>query len=289
MARLPMTVLRVVTLAPALLVSVVLIVVVCALLPPALGLVAFLAAVGLIVALAAGQLVVPAIATLTRSRLATTAELQVMAPMLAGLGSRGVDVGRVFVRRRQGPSIPVAMGIASRGVVVTAELLEATYTGTITTEECASVVAHAVGRRRAIRPHLELAVLATSSPWRLVVVSFRTVGKAFAWVPFMELAWTLRGVVGVTCVVQSIAEGRAAPGVLGGAVIALTYLVPAANRRVESGAQEAADDLVVSLGLGPVLAGLLRRQGSPMTIERLQRLQTAVDVPLTPRLHLVRG
>ena len=64
MMRFPMTVLRVVTLAPALLVSVVLTVVVCALLPPALGLVAFLAAGGLLVALAVGQLQVPAIAML---------------------------------------------------------------------------------------------------------------------------------------------------------------------------------------------------------------------------------
>jgi len=71
MMRFPMTVLRVVTLAPALLVSFVLTVVVCALLPPALGLVAFLVAAGLLVALALGQFEVPAIATLTLSRLAT--------------------------------------------------------------------------------------------------------------------------------------------------------------------------------------------------------------------------
>ena len=58
--RFPMTVLRAVTLAPALLVSFVLTVVVCALLPPALGLVAFMAAGGVLVALALGQLQEPA-------------------------------------------------------------------------------------------------------------------------------------------------------------------------------------------------------------------------------------
>ena len=46
--RFPMTLLRVVTLGPALLVSFVLTVVVCALLPPALGLVAFMAAGGVL-------------------------------------------------------------------------------------------------------------------------------------------------------------------------------------------------------------------------------------------------
>ena len=54
-------------------------------------------------------------------------------------------------------------------------------------------------------------------------------------------------------------------------------------------AQAAADQLVVSLGLGSVLAGLLRRHGHPMTLERLQRLETTVEQPQRPRLHLVHG
>lgn len=287
--RFSMTVLRVVTLAPALLVSFVLTVVVCALLPPALGLVAFLVAAGLLAALALGQFEVPAIATLTLSRLATAAELQVMAPVLAELGGRGIDVGALFVRRRQGPSTPVAVAIADRAVVVTPGLVEAMYRGGVTTAEAAAAMAHAVGRRRAIRPRLELAVLAATTPWRLVVGTFRGVGRAFAWLPFMRLAWTLRGVVGVICIVQSVAEGRAAPGILGGAVIALTYLAPAASRRIEAWSEAAADQLVVSLGLGSVLAGLLRRHRHPMTLERLERLETAVEQQPRPRLHLVHG
>lgn len=287
--RFPMTVLRVVTLAPALLVSFVLIVVVCALLPPALGLVAFMAAAGLLVALAIGRLEGPAVAALTRSRPTTAAELQVMAPVLAELGGRGVDVDALFVRRRQGPSTPVAVAIADRAVVVTPGLVDAAYRGGVTVAEAAAAMAHAVGRRRAIRPRLELAVLAATAPWRLVVATFRGVGRAFAWLPFMRLAWTLRGVVGVICVVQSVAEGRATPGILGGAVIALTYLVPAAGRRIEARSEAAADELVVSLGLGAVLAGLLRRHGHPMTLERLQLLETVVETPERPRLHLVHG
>lgn len=287
--RFPMTVLRVVTLAPALLVSFVLTVVMCALLPPALGLAALLAAAGLLVALAIGQLEVPGIAALTRSRPATAAELQVMAPVLGELGGRGVDVDALFVRWRQGPSTPVAVAIADRAVVVTPRLVDAVYRGGVTAAEAAATMAHAVGRRRAIRPRLELAVLAATTPWRLVVATFRGVGRAFAWLPFMRLAWTLRGVVGVICTVQSVAEGRAAPGILGGAVIALTYLVPAAGRRIEARSEAEADQFLLSLGLGPVLAGLLRRYGHPMTLERMQRLETAVEQPQRPRLHLVHG
>ena len=287
--RFPMTVLRAVTLAPALLVSFVLTVVVCALLPPALGQVTFMAACGVLVALAQGQLQEPAVATLTRSRPATEAEVRVMAPVLAELGGRGVDVGALFVRRIQRPSTPVAVAIGRRTVVVSPGLVEATYRGDVTGAEATAALAHAAGRRQALRPRLELAVLAATTPWRLMVATSRGVGRAFAWLPFMGLAWTLRGVVGVICVVQSVVEDRTWAGLLGGAVIALTYLVPAAGRRIELHTEAQADRFVLSLGLGPALAGLLRRYGHPMTLERMQRLETAVEQPQRPRLHLVHG
>ncbi|KRF19894.1 hypothetical protein [Nocardioides sp. Soil796] len=63
-----------------------------------------------------------------------------MAPVLAELGGRSVGVDALFVRRRQGPSTPVAVGserkpcgawlawaIADRAVVITAGLVDATY------------------------------------------------------------------------------------------------------------------------------------------------------------------
>lgn len=294
MMRFPMAVLRVVTLAPALLVSFVLTAVVCALLPPALGLVAFMAAGGFLVALAMGQLHQPAIAVLTSSRPATEAEFRVLAPALAELDGRGVDVAAVVVRRVQRPSTPVAVAIGRRAVVVSPALVDATYRGGVTGAEAAAALAHAVGRHRALRPRLELAVLAATTPWRLIVAAFCGIGRAVAWLPFMRLAWTLRGVVGVICVVQSVVEGRAWAGLLGGAVIALTYMVPAAGRRIDLRAEAEADRFVNELlGLGPVLAGLLRRYGHPMTLERMQRLDTATDhaveQPQRPRLHLVHG
>ena len=131
-------------------------------------------------------------------------------------------------------------------------------------------------------------MLGATTPWRLMVEMLCGVGRAFDWLPFVRLAWTLRGVVGVICVVQSVAEGRAAPGGLGGVVIALTYLVPAAGRRIEHLIEAEADRFVLDLGLGAVLAGLLRRSGRPMTFERTQRLEAAPPPPL-PRLRLVHG
>lgn len=285
----PMTVLRVGTLGPALLVSFVLTVVFCALLPPVLGLAVFLSAVGLLVALALGKLEAPAITVLTRSRPATDSALQVMAPVLAELGGRGVHIDVLFVRRAPQPKTPVAVAIARSVAVVTPGLVEATYRGDVTVAEAAAVLGHAFGRHRAIRPHRELAVLAATTPWQLVTIAVRGAGRAVAWLPFMQLAWTLRGVVGVICVVQSVAEGRTAPGLLGGTVIALTYLVPAAGRAIELQAERAADQLVLELGLGDVLAGLLRRYGNPLPIERVQHLEAVAQPHQRPRLHVVRS
>ena len=283
-----MIVLRVVTLGPALLTSLVLTVVVCALFPPTLGLVMFLAAGGLLVALALGHLQVLAIAAFTGARLATEAELHVMAPALKELGGRGVKVDALFVRRVHRSSTPVAVAIGPHSVAVSRGLVAATHRRDVTGAEAAATLAHAVGRHRALRPRLELAMLGATTPWRLVVGVLCGVGRAFDWLPFIRLAWTLRGVVGVICVVQSVAEGRAAPGGLGGVVIALTYLVPAAGRRIEHLIEAEADRFVLDLGLGTVLAGLLRRNGQPMTLEQTQRLGAAPPPPL-PRLRLVHG
>ena len=106
------------------------------------------------------------------------------------------------------------------------------------------------------------------------------------------LAWRFRGVLGVICVVQAAAEDRLWSGVSGGLVIALTYLVPAAGRELTARALTQADGLVVSMGLGGVLAALWCRLGEPVEFLQLQRLErpapTAVE-SARPRLYLVRS
>ena len=212
-----------------------------------------------------------------------------MAPVLAELGGRGVDVAALFVRRVQRPSTPVAVAIGGRAVVVSPGLVEAMYRGGVTGAEAVAALAHAVGRRRAIRPRLELAVLAAMTPWRLMVATFRGVGRPSP--GFRSRGWHGRCGVSWGSSAWCSRSSRTGPGPVcsGGAVIALTYLVPAAGRRIELRTEAEADRFVVSLGLGPVLAGLLRRYGHPMTLERMQRLETAAEQPQRPRLHLVHG
>jgi hypothetical protein len=269
----PMPVLRVVTIGPALLGSAALTLIVIALLPPPVDAVLFLASCGMLTALTMGRLEGPAVKLLTRSREATEGEQRVLKPVLIGSGGLEVDVSTVYIRRTARPTTPTAAVLGRGSLVVPPEFVGAVYRGGATVEEAAAVIAHAVGTHRAARHRCEVAVLAATTPWRAVGAVLRAVGHACARPPLVRAAWTLRGVVGVICIVRSVGEGRAVAGLLAGAVIALTYLMPAATRALRQRLDVAGDFFVVERGLGGALAGLLRRRGFPAAIERCQRLE----------------
>ena len=271
--KIPLTVLKVTTFWPAALVSFVLFMVVLALAPPLLSLPLVLVATALLVVLATGRFEGPTVELLTGARAATVGERQVMVNVVDGLGRVGIADLEVLVRRRQRASTPAVTVLGRRSLVLTPGLVEAVHRGWVATDEVVALVAQGVVTQRARRPRAELAVLVATSPWRAVVTIFRGMGAAFAWLPFMGMAWALRGVVAVICVLQSVVEGRAAVGLLGGAVIALTYLVPAAARALQARTEAIGDQFVVDQGLGGVLARFLTRYGHPTTAERLRHLQ----------------
>ncbi len=283
--RVPLRVLKLVVMVPALLVSGVLGLMVLAVLPPVLGLLGFLAGGGALGVLAAGGLEGPAVRLLTRARAATEGERAVLAPVLASVGGVGMPAVRLYVRRTPRVATPSAVVVGKSSLVVTPWLVEATYRGWITLEEATAVVLHADGRHRAGRHRLEVAVLAATTPWRGVSAVARTVGRPFASLPFMRFVWSLRGFVGAVAVVQSAVEGRAVSGAIAGVFVALTYLVPAAARAREGRLVVEADRLVVDRGLGVDLAGLLRRSGVPVRVERLQRLEHR---PLSERVPVLQ-
>lgn len=278
--KIPMTVLKATTFWPAALVSFVLFMVVLALAPPVLSLPLVLAATALLVVLGIGRLEGPTVELLTASRAATVGERQVVVNVVDGLGQVGITDLELLVRRRQRASTPAVMVLGRRSVVLTPGLVEAVYRGWVATEEVAALVAQAVAARRARQPRAELAGLMATSPWRAVVTVFRGMGAAFAWLPFVGMAWALRGVVAVICVLQSVVEGRATVGLLGGAVIALTYVVPAAGRALQARTEAIGDQFVVEQGLGGVLARFLTRYGHPTTVERLRHLEQQPPPPV---------
>jgi hypothetical protein len=285
--RAPMSVWKVTVMVPALLVSGLLWLMVLAVLPPALGLLGFLAGSALVAVLAIGGLEQQAVRLLTGPRAATEAERAVLAPLLHTHGDTGLHV-MLYVRRAPGDQAPPALVVGRSSLVVTPWLVEATYRGRISREEAAAIVAHAGARHDAGRHRLEVAVLAFTTPWRGILAVARRVGRVFGWFPFMRFAWSMRGVVGAVAVVQSVMEGRAPAGVLAGVFVALTYLVPAASRAREVELEAEADRQLVARGLGRPLAGLLRRLPAPVSIERLQGLenrpteQPAQTAPVLP-------
>ena len=243
--------------------------------------------------LAGGVCQGPAVRLLTGSGRATDAELQVLWTV------HDLDQLRVLVcRRPPGTGSPVV--IMGRFTVVSAVLVEALHRGWVSAQEVTALVVHARAHHRfASARRGEVAIAAVETPWRLVVGVLCWVGRAFAWMPLGPLAWRMRGVVALVCLVQSMAEGRTWTGVLGAAVIALTYLVPAGSRAVEARATAAGDAEVVAADLGGVLVEVLDRGGQRLSWERRQRLQVSPSsgaspvtgpVPARParHLHLVR-
>lgn len=271
--KIPMTVLKVTAFWPAALVSFVLFMVVLALAPPVLSLPLILAATALLAVLATGRLEGPTVELLAAAKTATAGERQVMANVVYGLGQVGITDLELLIRRRQRVSTPAVTVLGRRSLVLTPGLVEAVYRGWVATDEVVALVAHAVAGRRARRPRAELAGLVAMTPSRAVVTVFRGTGAAFAWLPVLGMAWALRGVVAVICVLQSIVEGRGAVGLLGGVVVALTYVLPAAGRALQARIEAIGDQFVVEQGLGGVLARFLIRYGHRATVERLRQLE----------------
>src|SRR5680860_1754468 len=97
--RVPLRVLKLVVMVPALLVSGALGLMVLVVLPPGLGLLGFLAGGAALCVLAAGGLEGPAVQLLTRARRATEGERAVLAPVLAAEGGMGMPAVALYVRR----------------------------------------------------------------------------------------------------------------------------------------------------------------------------------------------
>lgn len=272
--KIPMNVLKWAVGAPAIVASTLLWIIVLALAPPLVGLLGFLTGVVALVLLATGAGETDAVRLLAGARTATGAEQAVLAPVLAQAASpEGSMVQRrLLVRRTVGPRTPAVQLLGRETLAVTRWLIEATHRGWLGLDETVALVVHAEGRHRAEARRCEMAMWAWTLPWRAGGGLARGIGRVAGWVPFIGFAWALRGVIGVVALVQQIDEGRPALGILAGSIVALTYLMPAANRAIARQVETSADELVVSRGLGHPMSALLRRYRLPATVERLHHL-----------------
>lgn len=274
--------------------SALLLLVLMAVLPSGLGSVVLLGVIVIVGLLAGSVCQGPAVRLLTGSGRATDAELQVLWTV-----HDLVQLRVLVCRRPPGTGSPVVF--MGRFAVVSAVLVEGLQRGWVSAQEMTALVVHARAYHRVASVRRgEVAIAAVETPWRLVVEVVCWVGRAFAWMPLGRLAWRMRGVVALVCLVQSMTEGRTWTGLLGAAVIALTYLVPAGSRAVGARATAAGDAEAVAAGLGGVLVEVLDRSGRWLPVERRQRLQVPPSSGPSPvtgqvapgparHLHLVRS
>jgi Zn-dependent protease with chaperone function len=282
-----MRLLRLTAVAPKVVASTLLTVMFMALLPPLVGLAGFLTSVVVLALLASGLLEEPTLRAFRGARRPGESERVVMAPVLAQLAAAGISVPDFYIDHSPRSAQPAAV-LGRRSLIVSRGLVDATYRRQLSRHEAAALIAHAVGQHRA-RPHrYELALQVWTAPCLGVLVVADRVGAAAAWFPLVRPAWQLRFVIAIICVVQSAADGRTVYGLIAGVFIALTYLVPAADRAIERRVVYAADTYLLQQDLGAVLAGLLRRGGWPVPLERLHRLSHSPSPPL-PRLVVMRS
>ncbi|GAB3668714.1 hypothetical protein GCM10027596_39940 [Nocardioides korecus] len=267
--RVPAGVLKAVTHLIAVVASLLLVLVPTAVLPPGLGSVVLLGMIVAVALVTGGKLEGPAVRLTARASAPTDGELQVLTPIpdLAGT--------HVLVCRNAAhTAAPVV--IMGPFTVVSAALVEALYSGRVSTQEVTALVVHARAHHQVIAiRRAEVAIALLETPWRIAVRLFHGVESALAWMPLGFPAWRIRGVAGVVCLVQSVAGGRTWPGVLGAGVIALTYLVPGASQALAARATTAGDAEVVAAGLGRSLLKVLGRSGQQLSLERRQRLQAS--------------
>lgn len=95
-----------------------------------------------------------------------------------------------------------------------------------------------------------------------------------------RFAWRIRFVMGTVAVVQSVADGRIAAGVVVAVFIDLTYLSPRWQRQWDNCSQDDSDRFAADHGLGDALGRFLRRcPPEPRTLERIHRLTGPVVHP----------
>jgi len=292
--RMPTWVLVAVTHLVAVMASVLLVLAFTAVLPFGLGSVVLLGMIVAVGLVAGGALEGLAVRLTTRASAPTDGELQALS------GIPDMEPRRVLVCRRSAGTASSVVFVG-RFMVVSAVLVEALNRGWMSVQEVTALVVHARANHHVSAPRRgEVAISVVETPGCLVFGLFRGVGRAFAGKPLGPLAWRLRGVLGVVCMVQPIPEGRGWPAGLGAVVIAMTYLVPAAGRAIEARATAAGDAAVVAAGLGAVLVEVLSRSGYRLPLPRRQRLHASpTPRPSTvarsapeasaSRLHLVRS
>jgi len=273
-------------LGPGLIISTAVTSMVGAALPPAGGAVLFFGGLLTALLLAFGASEQAAARVLLISRPARSHELELVAGALTLLCRSGLGPPLVRLHVRAGEHSIGAAAFGRRTVVVSQGLLEAVEDGSLPQDQAAAVMAHAAGLVRTGWVRHDPVLGFWSLPWQML----RAVGQAVAgWgrLPLTSTVWRLRAVVILIAVVQAMQARQVWLAVTIAGIGAVSYGMPAWERKWQQMLRQAGDDAVREAGLAAPMAAFLRRCPRTSTVrERLRGLEP--DAPQSRPVGLVR-
>ena len=114
--------------------------------------------------------------------------------------------GRVLLRFVDSGG-PQATPIGRCTVIVDPTLVHGLYERSLSHEDAAAVIGHAVASQRMGPARFDLAARLLAFPSTLLYAVVRQIGRAFSWVPAGRFAWRMRFVICVIVVVQGFQPG----------------------------------------------------------------------------------
>lgn len=264
-------------LAPGLVVSTAVFVVVGAALPGPAGLAVTLVGLACTAGLLSGGGERAAARLLWAARPPTAAELRVLAPAVAPVCQRGLGPPVVELRVRDRDE-PTAQGLGRRTVVVSRGLVNGVQDGRVPADEAAAVLLHAAALVRAGMVRSDLAIRFWSLPWLALRGVTAMVLAAFGALPLTRPLWRAQGVVAAVAVAQAASQRYAAIGGVIAAMTLVSYAAPTWEQRWQRRLLLAGDHETAAHGMAPALARHLRRlPANPTVRERLARLEPGRD------------
>ncbi|KAA1397839.1 hypothetical protein [Aeromicrobium ginsengisoli] len=198
----------------------------------------------------------------------------------------GPPIVDLYVARRRGA--PAAIAHGRRSIVMAPEFVNGILRGDLPRREAVAVLAHASLVTRSGLVRHDAAIVFWSTPWRVLAVVGRPARG------LLGFAWRIRVVVFGAAIWQSATDGSSAPGPLNGpmiavalsVILALTYLVPRWAIGWENLLASTGDRELIARDLGQPMAAFLRRY--PQTSALVVRVRL-LDPPVheKPQLRLV--
>lgn len=191
---------------------------------------------------------------------------------------RGRNQPTIWIGRRLGGGQVVMPSYTI--LVVSSEFLRRVVTGQLTDRQASAIVSQALGHCPVLNSTLVNAMDVYCLPWRFVQIVTGVVSEAAGRNPLFGFSWNIRWIVLGLAAVDAYRNGTWA-AVVGVILIAiLSWSTGHFDKRWSRKLQDLGDHRAIAEGLGPDLAGLIRRSDRSLAAsERAERLRHGPSNP----------